>query len=322
MENKKEVHFGPEARAELMEGINTLADAVVCTLGPNGRNVLIDNINKDKSDAEFYIESVESSMVLHFDSSDFSESMWTKKDSYDTTKMLKKDFQYRNPNAKKFELTLFLKIPVTKIKLGIKNIFKSYDKSYKNMDLLDLCELHSKTDFDKNKATYVTKYIPKFNNHHVGISSHNTYNWREISFKLFVERALIKSKYYYNRHISEIQAAEEAAAQKAREQRQANLAVKTIQDNFGSDTNEIKMHDYVNVTSVTQFTQEGWDMANGFSELTCITVTNESGNKILLSISEAKCGIIEVLGYVNPNTNNCVSQDVVKRMFNQTSVIM
>ena len=43
MENKKEVHFGPEARAELMEGINTLADAVVCTLGPNGRNVLIDN---------------------------------------------------------------------------------------------------------------------------------------------------------------------------------------------------------------------------------------------------------------------------------------
>jgi len=39
---KKEVKFGPEARAELMEGINTLADAVVSTLGPNGRNVLID----------------------------------------------------------------------------------------------------------------------------------------------------------------------------------------------------------------------------------------------------------------------------------------
>ena len=44
---KKEVHFGPEARAELMEGINTLADAVVCTLGPNGRNVLIDNSGYD-----------------------------------------------------------------------------------------------------------------------------------------------------------------------------------------------------------------------------------------------------------------------------------
>jgi len=44
---KKEVHFGPEARAELMEGINTLADAVVCTLGPNGRNVLIDKSGYD-----------------------------------------------------------------------------------------------------------------------------------------------------------------------------------------------------------------------------------------------------------------------------------
>jgi len=39
---KKTVKFGPEAREELMKGINTLADAVVCTLGPNGRNVLID----------------------------------------------------------------------------------------------------------------------------------------------------------------------------------------------------------------------------------------------------------------------------------------
>ena len=40
---KKEIGFGTEARTELMKGINTLADAVVCTLGPNGRNVLIDN---------------------------------------------------------------------------------------------------------------------------------------------------------------------------------------------------------------------------------------------------------------------------------------
>ena len=44
---KKEVKFGPEARAELMEGINTLADAVVSTLGPNGRNVLIDRSGYD-----------------------------------------------------------------------------------------------------------------------------------------------------------------------------------------------------------------------------------------------------------------------------------
>jgi len=43
MDYKKEIKFGPEARAELMEGIDILADAVVCTLGPNGRNVLIDN---------------------------------------------------------------------------------------------------------------------------------------------------------------------------------------------------------------------------------------------------------------------------------------
>ena len=40
---KKEIQFGTEARNELMKGINTLADAVTCTLGPNGRNVLIDN---------------------------------------------------------------------------------------------------------------------------------------------------------------------------------------------------------------------------------------------------------------------------------------
>jgi chaperonin GroEL len=44
---KKEVKFGTKARAELMEGIDTLANAVACTLGPNGRNVLIDNSGYD-----------------------------------------------------------------------------------------------------------------------------------------------------------------------------------------------------------------------------------------------------------------------------------
>ena len=39
---RKETKFGAEARKELMKGINILADAVVSTLGPNGRNVLID----------------------------------------------------------------------------------------------------------------------------------------------------------------------------------------------------------------------------------------------------------------------------------------
>ena len=46
---KKIVKFGPEAREELMKGINTLADAVVCTLGPNGRNVLIDLAGTDRT---------------------------------------------------------------------------------------------------------------------------------------------------------------------------------------------------------------------------------------------------------------------------------
>ena len=40
---RKEIKFGAEARKELMEGINILADSVVSTLGPNGRNVLISN---------------------------------------------------------------------------------------------------------------------------------------------------------------------------------------------------------------------------------------------------------------------------------------
>ena len=39
---RKEIKFGSTSREELMEGINLLADAVVSTLGPNGRNVLID----------------------------------------------------------------------------------------------------------------------------------------------------------------------------------------------------------------------------------------------------------------------------------------
>ena len=36
----KKVEFGPEARKKLVKGIDTLADAVVSTLGPNGRNVV------------------------------------------------------------------------------------------------------------------------------------------------------------------------------------------------------------------------------------------------------------------------------------------
>jgi chaperonin GroEL len=41
MEQKKQIKFGAHARVELMKGVDILADAVVSTLGPNGRNVLI-----------------------------------------------------------------------------------------------------------------------------------------------------------------------------------------------------------------------------------------------------------------------------------------
>ena len=37
----KIIEFGPEGREKLVKGIDTLADAVVSTLGPNGRNVVI-----------------------------------------------------------------------------------------------------------------------------------------------------------------------------------------------------------------------------------------------------------------------------------------
>ena len=38
----KEVKFGDSARARMVEGINILADAVKITLGPKGRNVVIE----------------------------------------------------------------------------------------------------------------------------------------------------------------------------------------------------------------------------------------------------------------------------------------
>ena len=38
----KEIEFGTDARAKIIKGINVLADAVKVTLGPKGRNVVID----------------------------------------------------------------------------------------------------------------------------------------------------------------------------------------------------------------------------------------------------------------------------------------
>lgn len=38
----KQLLFGEEARRKLEKGVNTLADAVKVTLGPKGRNVVLD----------------------------------------------------------------------------------------------------------------------------------------------------------------------------------------------------------------------------------------------------------------------------------------
>src|SRR4029079_4969582 len=38
----KQIKFGEEARQSLVKGVNTLAKAVVTTLGPKGRNVALD----------------------------------------------------------------------------------------------------------------------------------------------------------------------------------------------------------------------------------------------------------------------------------------
>merc|ERR1719447_901622 len=39
----KDVRFGAEVRAEMLKGVNVLADAVAVTMGPKGRNVVIES---------------------------------------------------------------------------------------------------------------------------------------------------------------------------------------------------------------------------------------------------------------------------------------
>ena len=39
----KDVIFGNDARIKMLEGVNLLADAVKVTLGPKGRNVVLDD---------------------------------------------------------------------------------------------------------------------------------------------------------------------------------------------------------------------------------------------------------------------------------------
>ena len=38
----KDVKFGDSARSHMLDGVNILADAVKVTLGPKGRNVVLD----------------------------------------------------------------------------------------------------------------------------------------------------------------------------------------------------------------------------------------------------------------------------------------
>ena len=38
----KDVKFGDSARVQMLDGVNTLANAVKVTLGPKGRNVVLD----------------------------------------------------------------------------------------------------------------------------------------------------------------------------------------------------------------------------------------------------------------------------------------
>ena len=38
----KEIKFGEEARKKMLDGVNSLADTVKTTLGPKGRNVVLD----------------------------------------------------------------------------------------------------------------------------------------------------------------------------------------------------------------------------------------------------------------------------------------
>ena len=44
--SKQIVTLGADARKQLAKGIDTLADAVVSTLGPNGRNIIYEEEGK------------------------------------------------------------------------------------------------------------------------------------------------------------------------------------------------------------------------------------------------------------------------------------
>ena len=43
----KQIVFNQDAKTKLLKGVIKLSDAVTCTLGPNGRNVIIDNAGEN-----------------------------------------------------------------------------------------------------------------------------------------------------------------------------------------------------------------------------------------------------------------------------------
>ena len=68
--SSKMITFGEEARKKVLSGVNTLANAVKVTLGPRGRNVVLDKsfgsptITKDGVSVAKEIELVNVSIIL------------------------------------------------------------------------------------------------------------------------------------------------------------------------------------------------------------------------------------------------------------------
>ena len=75
----KEIKYGIEARKALEEGVNKLANTVRVTIGPKGRNVVLDKsygaplITNDGVTIAKDIELEEANKKVHFSHSQFTE---------------------------------------------------------------------------------------------------------------------------------------------------------------------------------------------------------------------------------------------------------
>lgn len=82
--SSKDLKFGDEGRARMLEGVNKLADAVAVTLGPKGRNVLIEQAfggPKITKDGVTVAKAVELKDRVRLD-------LWEKKCAYDDARSL------------------------------------------------------------------------------------------------------------------------------------------------------------------------------------------------------------------------------------------